>query len=127
MQQPQYLNPLAASEPIDQNEGGTANDKFSGTFDAPRPAKLGMVVQHIDLAFDLFVQIGCGQRVVFRDVVELVKAIADSLRKAVDDQAGLPVPGEGGAPRARQALRRFSPSAIAASFDTHCVDGSSAS
>jgi len=48
MQQPQYLNPLAASEPIDQNEGGTANHQFSGTFDAPRPAKLGVVVQHID-------------------------------------------------------------------------------
>jgi hypothetical protein len=127
MQQPQYLNPLAASEPIDQNEGGTANYQFSGTFDAPRPAKLGVVAQHIDLAFDLFVLIGCGQRVAFRDVVKLVKAVADSLWKPVDDQAGLSLPGRGDAPRARQDSRRFAPSDIAASFDTHCVDGSSAS
>lgn len=81
----------------------------------------------IQLAFDLFVLIGCGQRVAFRDVVKLVKAVADSLWKLVDDQAGLSLPGSGDAPRARQASRRFAPSDIAASFDTHCVDGSSAS
>ena len=86
-----------------------------------------MGVEHSNRASELLVLIGGGQRVAFRDVVELVKAVADSLRKPVDDQAGLPLPEKGEAPRARQDSRRFAPSDIAASFDTNCVSGTSAS
>lgn len=128
MQEPQHLDPLTPLEPVDQNERCAADDQLARAFDAPGTTHLGMVVQHVDLALDLVVLIGRGVWAVFRDVVELVEAVPNGLWKPVDDQTELPLPLVATeALRARQAARRFAPSAMAASFDTHGVEGSSAS
>lgn len=118
MQQSQHLDALRALEPVHQNEGRTADDQLACAFDATRPPHLRMILEQVDLALDLVVLVGRGERVVVRDVVELVEAVPDGLWESVDDQTGLPVPFTADAPRARQAARRFAPSAIAASFDT---------
>lgn len=120
MKQPQHLDALRAFEPVDQNERRAADDQLASAFDAPRPAHLGVVIQHLDLALDLVVLIGCGGGVVFGDVVELVEAVPNGLWKPLDDQTEFPLSlVAADAVRARQAARRFAPSAMAASFDTH--------
>ena len=119
MQQPQHLDPLAPLEPVDQDEGRAADDQLACTLDAARPAHPGVVIEHAHLALDLVVLVGRCERVVFRDVVELVETVPDGLWEPVDDQTGLPLPFTTDAPRARQAARRFAPSAMAASFDIH--------
>lgn len=128
VQQPQHLDPLLPLEPVDQNERGTADDQLARALHATGPTHLWVVLQHVDLALDLVVLIGGRKWVVFRDVVELVEAVAKGRWEPVDDQTGLPLPlVTADALRARQAARRFAPSAMAASLDTHGVDGSSAS
>lgn len=128
VQQPQHLDTLLPLEPVDQNERGTADDQLARALHATGPTHLWVVLQHVDLALDLVILIGRREWVVFRDVVELVEAVAKGRREPVDDQAGLPFPlVTADALRERHAARRFAPSAMAASFDTHWVEGSSAS
>ena len=84
--------------------------------------------QPLRLTLDLVVLIGRDSWGVLRDVVEPTEPVAEGLWEPVDFQAGLLSPLiVVDAPRARQAARRLAPSAMAASLDTHGVEGSSAS
>ena len=75
VQQTNYFNVLRL-QPINQHKGRAADHQFAGCCHAPRSSHLGVCQQHVYLPLDLFVLPDGGQRIVLRDVVQLLQPVA---------------------------------------------------
>jgi len=75
MQQAQYLNVLRL-QAVNHHKGCAADHQFACCCHAPRSSHLGVCQQHVYLPLDLFVLPYGGQRIVLRDVVQLLQPVA---------------------------------------------------
>lgn len=74
MQQPNDLDARAFGA-IDNDERRAADYQLAGAFLSSWAPHLGMLQQHVYLAFDLLILADRGQWVVLGDVVQLLKAV----------------------------------------------------
>ena len=126
MQEAKDLDASRPLEAVDGDKRRAADDQLARALHPARPAHFGVLQKQVDLVLDFLVLVGRRQGVVLSDVIELLEAIAKGLGKPDEDQTP-PLSSLGAAARKRQAARRWALSAIAASFETHCAAGSSAS
>ena len=123
VQQTNYFN-VPRLQAVNHHKGRTADHQFAGCCHAPRSSHLGVCQQHVYLPLDLFVLPYGGQRIVLRNVVQLLQPVA--LRQGQPAYVQVFCPPSACA-RLSHCARRSALWAITALLSSQTVAGSSAS